>query len=671
MQNREPGRWLPQCENPCSILENSPDCMGLLDGDGRFITINQSCRNLLALGDVSAAQGREWRLLWPESARAQVDMAMAAAKAEGEGRFRGWCPAARGELRYWDVIVTRLPNGGRGNSRFLTVSRDITDIKRMEDALRWSARCNALMSEAAGDLLQGDNPRAIVENFCRKAMVDLDCQFFFNFLFDEPTGCLRLHAFAGVSEDEARKFEKLDYGMGLSGCVVRNCETASVCTADSLRTALRGSHSITAYCCFPLAARGRVIGAISFASCTRSEFNDSEIEVMDALSHLVSMALSRAQTERALCESDRRKDEFISTLAHELRNPLSAIRNGFNVLDATGGAAMPQLRPMLDRQLDLLVRLVDDLLDTARIKTGKIELKKQRVDLASVINQSIEGVRLSLQSRSQDVTVRLPSEALFVEGDPARLAQVFTNLLDNASKYTAPNGRIDVCAQKQGAEAFISFRDTGIGIPAEKIESIFDMFEQIAGHPCFRDGLGVGLSLARGLIEQHGGKLKALSDGLGRGSEFLVRLPLSLRSPDNEKDKCETAIGSTRAACRVLVVDDERDVADILVMLLQSLGAEARAAYSGEEAMHLLADFKPRLVLLDIGMPGMSGYETARRIRELTEGRSLFLAALSGWGTESDKRLAKEAGFNQHFLKPITVESLQAVMSAAEQATGA
>ena len=406
MRDHEPEKSLLEDEEFArAILENGPDCLGLLDAAGRFLMINETGRCLLEADSVAAACGKEWRLLWPENARPQVDVAVATAKSGSEGRFRAWCPTAKGEPKFWDVIVTPLLDRGGQVARFLTVSRDITDIKRMEDALKWSARRNALTSEAAGQLLQSDNPQAVVEDLCQKAMRDLDCQFFFNFLFEERTGCLRLNAFAGVSEEEARKFERLDYGSTMRGCVVRNCESENACAARDLRTELAGSYGVTAYCCYPLMTQGRVIGTLSFGSRTRSEFKNSEIDVMDTLSQFVSMAIARAQMERAMRESDSRKDEFIVTLAHELRNPLAAIRNGFNVLNETGGAAMPRLRPMMDRQLDQLVRLVDDLLEIARIKTGKIELKKQRVDLVNVIKQSIEASEPLLRSRAQRFAV--------------------------------------------------------------------------------------------------------------------------------------------------------------------------------------------------------------------------------------------------------------------------
>lgn len=508
-----------------AILENSPDSLGLLDTEGRVLLINETCRNLISLTDASAAYGKNWRALWPESARLEVDKALAAARSSGRAAFRGWCPV-KDVPRFWDVIVTLLPEGGR-KARFLTVSRDITDIRRMQDALRWSARSTALTSDAAAQLLQSDDPEAVVEDICQKAMADLDCQYFFNFIFDRQTDSLRLNAFFGVTQDEARRFERLDYGKVLSGCVVRNCDTAGACTARELRTELRDAYGVTAYCCHPLIAQGRVIGTLAFASHTRADFNDAEIEVMETLSHFVSMALSRAQMERALRQSDKRKDDFIAALAHELRNPLAAIHNGLHVLNKTDGAAFPRLRPVLDRQLDLLIRLVDDLLDISRVKTGKIKLKKQRIDLVKIVNASLEQAELLRRSQARNVCVSLPSKALVVNGDSARLVQVFTNLLENAAKFTDLDGLIDVSVTCDDVHAVVSVRDDGPGIPTEKLESIFDLYSQMnCGPGDAPSGLGVGLALARGLVEQHGGKLEARSGTSKCGSEFLVHLPL-------------------------------------------------------------------------------------------------------------------------------------------------
>ena len=668
MRDQEPEKSLFECEELSrAILENSPECLGLLDTTGRFLMINETGLRLLGADSVDAAYGTEWRLLWPERARPQLDVAMSSAKSGGKARFREWCPTTKGELRLWDVTVTPLRDHSGRLTRFLTASRDITDIKRMEDELRWSARCNALTSEAAGQLLKSDNPRAVVDELCRMVMSQLDCQFFFNFLFEEHTDCLRLNAFAGVSEEEAHKFERLEYGRALRGCAVRNCESESACTARDLRTELIGSHGVTAYCCHPLITEGRVIGTLAFGSRTRSAFNDSEIDLMETLSHFVSMAIARAQMDRALRESDRRKDEFIATLAHELRNPLAAIRNGFNVLNQTGGAAMPRLRPMMDRQLDQLVRLVDDLLEVSRIKTGKIELKKQRIDLASVIDQAVEMNRDLIEASGLELCVALSDEPLFVEADAVRLTQVFANLLNNAAKYTDPGGRIEITVQRGADGAVVSVTDTGVGIAKDMLPRVFDIFAQAGDiHARSKGGLGIGLALTRGLVALHEGTVEAHSEGEGRGASLIVRLPLSANVEAGARPSKAMA-ARARAPRHVLIVDDVPDVADSLALLLETLGANVRVARSGAEGLALFAEFAPELVLLDIGMPGMDGIETARRMRELPTGRKATLVALTGWGEAETRKRVKEAGFDRHITKPADMGELEALLDCGPQ----
>ncbi|MBU6527725.1 GAF domain-containing sensor histidine kinase [Methylocystis sp. MJC1] len=392
-----------------------------------------------------------------------------------------------------------------------------------DDTLRAGARRNAFLSHAAGQLLQVDNPKDVIADICRAAMTDLDCQFFFNFLFDEHTHGLRLNAFAGLPEEEARKFETLDYNIALRGCAIRDCECQNSCPARALRESLASAYGLTGYCCFPLTSYGRIIGTLSFGSQTRQSFDDSEIMLMETLSHFVSIAVARSHMEQALRECARRKDEFIATLAHELRNPLAAIHHGFHAMARIGDEAMPVLQPIIERQLSHMVRLVDDLLDMGRIATGKIEVKMEVIDLTGVVNRSIEACEFALTSRNHTLALSLPSESLHVRGDPVRLVQAIANLIDNAAKYTSSNGEIDVAATWAGREAVVRVRDNGVGIPAERLESIFMMFEQIEG---YSGGLGIGLNLSRRIIEMHGGTLQARSEGLGRGSEFSLRLPL-------------------------------------------------------------------------------------------------------------------------------------------------
>ncbi len=367
----------------------------------------------------------------------------------------------------------------------------------------------------------------------------------------------------------------------------------------------------------------------------------------------------RRQTQEALQIADRRKDEFLATLAHELRNPLAPISYGLQALGkgAKNKDETERLVAMMERQVGHLVRLVDELLDVGRITSGKIELKKQRIGLTTVVNQSIETVERHIHSAGHQLTVSLSPEALFVDGDPVRLVQVFGNLLTNAAKYTDPGGRIELILSREDDQAVVTVRDNGVGIPPAMLSSIFDLFTQAnLGQGKVRGGMGVGLALAKRLIELHGGQIEAHSAGVGRGSEFIARLPLA--APGNNHRQPHSENSMPPPVRRVLVVDDERDVADSLVALLRRLGADAHAAYSGASALETIAVLKPHFILLDIGMPGMDGYETARRIRQLPHGRQFALAAVTGWGQAADRKRALEAGFNHHFVKPIDSTAL-------------
>jgi CheY-like chemotaxis protein len=317
----------------------------------------------------------------------------------------------------------------------------------------------------------------------------------------------------------------------------------------------------------------------------------------------------------------------------------------------------------MERQVDHLVRLVDDLLEISRITTGKIVLRKARVDLAGVIGQAIEISEPLIRSQQHQLSLDLGDKPLFVEGDPVRLAQVFANLLNNAAKYTPRAGHIHVSSKSEGGEAVVSVSDNGIGLAKEMLSSVFELFSQFhraSGRE--QGGLGIGLALVRSLVEMHGGKVEARSHGAGRGSEFVVRLPLAACQLE-QTSELQSAIVKGLASLRVMVVDDDKDVADSLAMLLGTLGAEVRVAYSGAEALSLVPVFRPRFAFLDLGMPDMDGYEAARELHAAPEGKSLVLVALSGWGTDEDRRRALEAGFDSYFVKPISFNALEHVFA--------
>jgi signal transduction histidine kinase len=363
-------------------------------------------------------------------------------------------------------------------------------------------------------------------------------------------------------------------------------------------------------------------------------------------------------------EADRRKDEFLATLAHELRNPLAPIRNSVSLLRLSGAAGpAAQVWEMMDRQVEHMVRLVDDLMEVSRITRGKIELRKEMVDLAEVIAAAVETSRPLIDAARHELKIDLPPEPLWVEADPVRLAQVFSNLLNNAVRYTDPGGRIGIAARRDAGAVAVSVSDTGIGIAADALPRVFDMFVQAnARDSRAQTGLGIGLTLVRSLAEMHGGSVTARSAGAGRGSEFVVRLPLARR------DLPRVAVDAKAAQRipglpRVLVVDDNRDAADSLAAVLKMLGAEVRVSNGGEAALEELGKFRPAAVFLDLGMPGMDGYETARQMRSREEGRAAMIVALTGWGQESDRRQTQAAGFNQHLVKPADLPALQAVLA--------
>jgi len=368
-----------------------------------------------------------------------------------------------------------------------------------------------------------------------------------------------------------------------------------------------------------------------------------------------------------LSEANRRKDEFLAILAHELRNPLAPIRNGLQIIRLAGDnkAAAEQARTMMEEQLAHMVRLIDDLLDISRITRGKIELRKKRVELAAVIQSAVESSRPLIEASGHELTVTLPPEPIFLEADLTRLAQVFSNLLNNAAKYTDRGGRIRLTALEQESDVVIKVQDTGIGIPADMLSKVFEMFMQVdRSLERTQGGLGIGLTLVKRLVDMHGGSSEARSDGPGKGSEVVVRLPIMVAPPAQKPQPCNGCREQANAAStrRILVVDDSPELARSFDTLLRLMGHESRVAYDGLEAVEAAQAFRPDLVLMDIGMPRVDGYEAARRMREQPWGKDMVLVAMTGWGQDEDRRRSKEAGFDRHLVKPVDLATLQEVL---------
>jgi PAS domain S-box-containing protein len=383
----------------------------------------------------------------------------------------------------------------------------------------------------------------------------------------------------------------------------------------------------------------------------------------------------RKRAEEALKKADRRKDEFLATLAHELRNPLAPLRSGLEVLNvANDPTIVADIRKMMNRQLAHMVRLVDDLLDASRITNDKLTLRKERVPLRTVVESAVEASRPVIDAARHTVELVLPEEPLWLDADPIRLAQVISNLLTNAAKYTPEGGVIDLTGLRQGREVSIRVTDTGLGIPPAMLGEVFEMFTQVNRTlERAQGGLGIGLALVKRLVELHGGTIAALSPGLGEGSTFRVRLPLAedLAEATEPRSSPEADSSPSPKPCRrVLVVDDNVDGAQSLARVLQICGHEARTAHDGPEALDAARLFRPDVVLLDIGLPGMNGYEVAKRLRADPALSSAVVVALTGWGSEDDKRQSREAGFDFHLTKPVEVTVIQNILARANRGGG-
>jgi CheY-like chemotaxis protein len=383
---------------------------------------------------------------------------------------------------------------------------------------------------------------------------------------------------------------------------------------------------------------------------------------------LLKSQLVLSQQAEQLRDADRRKDEFLATLAHELRNPLAPIRTGIDLLRASPSeASSSRALAVMDRQLKHMVRLIDDLLDVSRITQGRLELKKKRVELGTVLDAAIEASRPDLERNGHQLRIDVESRALLLDADPTRLAQVVSNLLNNASRYTPPRGVIEISAAQRGTEVLIEVKDNGIGIPEGQLSEVFEMFSRVnRGFERSREGLGIGLALVRTLVEMHGGNVSAASDGLGHGCTFSVRLPLAdPMSAVDAASRPPSALPQHKK--RILVVDDNEDAADMLVLMLRQAAYDTSQANDGPSALAAVEAFTPDLVILDIGLPGMSGYDVARTLRKRRSKEQLELIALTGWGSAEDKHKASEAGFDAHLTKPVDADMLYRALAELEQ----
>jgi signal transduction histidine kinase/CheY-like chemotaxis protein len=427
---------------------------------------------------------------------------------------------------------------------------------------------------------------------------------------------------------------------------------------------------IKAIICCPLVKQGKLVAMMAVHQQLPRTWTADEVALVEAVVDRCWAHIERVRATEALREADRRKSEFLATLAHELRNPLAPIRNALELLRIGAGkpGLMERMLGTMERQVGHMVHLINDLLDIARISSGKVVLQVERVTLQSVAASAVETSLPLVEAAGHELALDLPEEPVWLDGDAVRLSQVLSNLLSNAAKYTPQQGRIGVSATTGDGMAVIAVTDTGIGIAPEALESVFEMFAQ-APHSIgiSKGGLGIGLCLVRHLVALHGGTVTAASAGTGQGSTFTVRLPLAAALVAALPDHSETAAPSlgARPSLRVLVADDNVDAADTLADLLGAKGCQVRVAYDGEQAVRLGAEFHPELVFLDIGMPRMDGYAAARALRALPGLQAVRLVALTGWGAEQDRARTEAAGFDHHLLKPASPDQVEAVLAKA------
>lgn len=597
------------------------------------------------------------RYLHPDDASA-ARRALAGASSHGRS-FQETLRIRRkdGALRWLDIAgkLELSPDGTP--ARVVGVVADVTERKQAEEALRINeARLNEALRVADVAVFEHDHRTDAVSSYLSPRVQDL-----LGWDSEEPLTLAaitnRIHA-----EDRERTAAAIRRSHDPAGEGSYAGETRFVRPDGTVRW-------------FSVRARTFFEGEGDAKKPTRT---------VGALLDITDRKRTEEQLQRMnaeLAEAARHKDEFLAQLAHELRNPLNPIRSAVEVLRQEGPPAprLRQYRDVIDRQVSHLTRLIDDLLDVGRITRNRLELRTEPVSLAEVIEAAVESSRPLVDRHGHRLTVTLPPETVLLDADPVRLTQVFANLLNNAAKYTPDGGSISLRAERRGDEVTVSVRDTGIGIPPDKLPRLFEMFYQADGSlERAQGGLGIGLTLVRRLVEMHGGTVEARSAGTGEGAELVVRLPVLLGQPpsqpprrpaesDGESPAPAAGAPETRGGgrpLRVLVVDDNVDSADSLAMLLELSGHEVSTAYDGLEAVDAAERLRPDVVLLDIGMPRLNGYDAARRIREQPWGRQMLLIAQTGWGQEEDRRRAREAGFDGHLTKPVDMAALARLLAS-------
>jgi PAS domain S-box-containing protein len=569
------------------------------------------------------------------------------------------------------------------------IARDITERKRGERALHQRLRQLNLLSQTGQALIMGvpDADGTVKHELFDRVRQAVGGEIHLHYAVGQAAGTLRLCASHGLSQSARTSMQVVAIDSSPCGTVVQRgapLVIEQLQNSPQRELAALKAEGARCYAGFPLLAGGRVCGVAAFVSTTRERFREGDLQVIQTVCDQVSAMLERSRLmselqarEQSLREADRRKDDFIATLAHELRNPLAPIRTAVAVLrhSEVGDAQLALCRDIIERQVVQMSHLLEDLLDVSRVTRNRIELRRETFPLQRAVEQALETVRPLTDAQRHRLALQMPLQPVLVHADLTRLTQLLANLINNAAKYTDAEGCITITLEQNGDEAVVAVRDSGVGIEPAQLEHVFDMFAQL--EPTLErshGGLGIGLSLARGLAELHGGGLEAHSEGRGKGSTFTLRLP-ALPSPastaapaapraaaivgDGAADR--TADGAP-APHRILVIDDNVDACRTLGALLQLKGQEVRTAFGGLDGLQLAESWRPDIAVVDIGMPDLNGYELCRRLRGHAWAAGMMLIACTGWGQQEDRERAAEAGFDAHLVKPVEPAALMRLL---------
>ena len=663
------------------VIDSSHDCIKVLDLEGRLLSMNPGGCRLLEIDDVTPFLGRPWLDFWVGGDDRRAADAIARARTGEAVRFEGFGATVKGTPKWWETALAAI-NGPAGRpERLLAVTRDISDRVRAEQERMFLHRSTEYLASSL-DLestvrMVARVPVPFLADFCFLDLVEggeLRRVAWFHgdaaarALFDEvahyvPPVSALAHPVAGSLAD-ARARLVTDVTEAWIAAAATSPEHARFMRSLGMRSLIS----------VPLTDAGNVMSGILTLGTAGSgrRYAAPHLALAEQLALRAALAIQNARlydasrrAQNAAEQASRTKDEFLAMLAHELRNPLAAVFNGVAMLDRIGAPTPEagQARGIIRRQSQHLARLLDDLLDVARIGQRKLELQLEPVDVRAAVEGALEAERHRLDAKHQHVDVFLPDEPVIVRGDAVRIRQIAANLLNNASKYTPPGGVVTLGVAVESGAVCLSVRDSGIGIPTDKLAAIFELFTQLGATTTGRTegGLGIGLTLVKRLTDLHGGTVVALSAGPGKGSEFVVRLPLveGARVAETAPDP----VAPTARRCRVLIIEDNPDARDTLAMTLRFAGHEVSVAGSAQEGLARAAAERPTVVIVDIGLPDASGYDLAQPLRE-TLGDACALLALSGYGQPEDQRRSREAGFDAHLVKPVVPEELLAVLAA-------